>query len=114
MLESGDKVLVAHRRLFEKDEPRYFVGQVLAYAEGVVKIRGHSFVRDVLKGSFVRKDDPRTKIVSIASGTFMLYQLPKDADLEAAKFEAHDAELVLTDGQTLKMNMAEHPNRGQI
>jgi hypothetical protein len=34
LLKEGDKILVAHRRLFEKDEVRFFVGQVAACATG--------------------------------------------------------------------------------
>ena len=31
LLEPGDKILVAHRRLFERDVVRFFLGSVDAY-----------------------------------------------------------------------------------
>ena len=42
VLKEGDNILVAHRRLFEKDEVRFFVGRVDAYEAGIVKAPGHS------------------------------------------------------------------------
>ena len=114
MLEAGNKVLISHRRLFANDEPRCFVGEVVSYADGLVKVQGYSFVRDLMQGVFLRKEDLRTKIISISSGSLLVYQLPDDTDVAAVKFETHEAELVLTDGKTLHMNMAEHPHRGQI
>jgi len=114
ILEPGNKLLAAHRRLFENDEPRFFVGEVVAFDAGFAKVKGYSFVRDVMGGTFIRKDDLRTKLLSIASGAFLMYQLPDDVDIDCVGFESHDAELILTDGKTLKMNMAEQPHRGQI
>ena len=114
MLEDGDKVLIVHRRLFQHDEPRYFVGEVVAYDAGVAKVKGFSFVRNMTDGSVVRKDEPRTKILSILSGAFLVYQLPETTDVAAATFEAHDGELTLGDGNDLRMNMAELPHLGRI
>jgi hypothetical protein len=36
LLKVGDKILVAHRRLYDKDEERFFVGRIEAYEAGVV------------------------------------------------------------------------------
>jgi hypothetical protein len=44
MLKEGDKILIAHRRLFEKDDVRFFVGRVDAYEAAT----GHSYVRDIM------------------------------------------------------------------
>jgi hypothetical protein len=114
MLEVGTKLLISHRRLFEKDQPRCFVGEVSAYSAGIVKVTGYSFVRDPLRGDFIRKNDPRTKIISITSGAFLVYQLPDETDIECLTFEPHDADILLTDGKTLRMNMTEKPHGGQI
>jgi hypothetical protein len=36
LLKTGDKILIAHPRLFESDQDRFFVGQVEDYEAGVV------------------------------------------------------------------------------
>lgn len=114
MLEIGNKVLIAHRRLYEKDESRYFVGEVLDYSDGVVKVKGYTFVRDLISGNFLRKRDPRTKIASILSGTMIFYMLPSETEIDSVHFEFNDSELDLVDAKGLKMNMTEQPHRGVI
>ena len=114
MLANGARILVTHRRLFEKDESRYFVGIVDAYEAGVVKATGYSFVRDMTSGRVLKKDDRRTKLLSLTSGAFLVYQLPDQADLDAVQFVSDEGELSLTDGKHFKMNMAELPHQGHI
>jgi hypothetical protein len=91
ILKEGDKLLVAHRRLFEGDECRFFVGRVDAYEDGVVKATGRTFVRVVTGGRVIEKPEERTKILSLSSGTLMVYQLPESVPLEALKFKAATA-----------------------
>jgi hypothetical protein len=38
ILDSGDKILVVHRRLFEADSARYFLGSGDAYESGTPKL----------------------------------------------------------------------------
>ncbi len=114
LLQEGDKILVAHRRLFEKDEARFFVGRVGAYDAGVVKVVGHSYLRDTMGGRLVEKADERTKILSLSSGTLIVYQLPDSLSLEAVKFVAAEGRLTLTDGKGFAMNLAEHTHSGRV
>lgn len=115
MLEAGNKLLVAHRRLFESEQPRYFVGEVVAYEAGIVKLAGFSFARDnMAQGGFIRKDDARIKIVAIVSGTFIVYQLPDQTDIQQVRFEATEGDLQLIDGKTLTMNLTELVHAGRI
>lgn len=107
LLEAGDKLLVVHRRLFEKDEPRFFVGTVEAYEQGMARVLGYSFLRDKLGGSVARKEDLRTKIFSLASGTLLVYQLPEDVTMDSLQFKNEESMIVLTDGQRFSMNLSE-------
>ena len=108
MLEQGDKILIVHRRLFEKDTPRFFVGEVQAYEVGLAKVKGYTFVKDIFSGSMQKKPDLRTKIMSIVSGTFMVYQLPITVLLDSVRFEMdQDGVLVLTDDGGFSMDVAE-------
>jgi hypothetical protein len=114
LLRGGEKLLVAHRRLFEKDEVRFFIGRVDAYEAGVIKSTGHTFVRDAAGGRVVEKAEPRTKILSLASGTLLVYQLPDSVVLEELKFESLGGHVTLTDGKAFTMNLAEHTHGGRI
>jgi hypothetical protein len=114
LLKEGDKILVAHRRLFEKDEVRFFVGRVVAYDAGVIKANGHSYLRDTVGGRVVEKADERTKILSLSSGTPIVYQLPDAVALDAVKFVAAEGRLSLTDGKGFTMNLSEHTHGGRV
>ncbi len=114
LLKKGDKILVAHRRLFEKDEVRFFVGQVEDYEVGVVKVKGHSYVPDIISGQMIEKPDERTKILALSSGTLLVYQLPDALALDELKFVMKDGSLSLTDGMVFTMNLAEHTRRSRV
>jgi hypothetical protein len=114
ILKQGDMLLIVHRRLYDKDEARFFVGHVEDYESGIVKLRGHSYVRDTISGLMIEKSDVRTRILSLSSGTLLVYQLPDALDIDDVKFEILDNLLSLTDGKEFKMNLAEHPHSGQI
>ena len=108
MFQQGEKLLIVHRRLFEKDPPRFFVGEVLAYEAGIVKAKGHTFAKDLFSGSMQKKPDLRTKVISIVSGTFIVYQLPVTALLDSMKFSLEeDGGLVLTDEGGFSMDISE-------
>jgi hypothetical protein len=112
LLKEGDKILVAHRRLFEKDELRYFIGRIDAYEAGIAKTTGHSFLRDIMSGRLIEKAEQRTKILSLSSGTYIIYQLPDRVAIEALKFVLSDGRLSLTDGMGFTMNLSEFPHGG--
>jgi hypothetical protein len=114
ILEPGNKVLVAHRRLFVEEAQRFFVAEVLEYDAGMAKLEGYSFVVDTVRGLVLRKQDSRVKVVSLQSGTLIVYQLPGDTVVDNTRFELHEAALTLTDGANLTMNMTEAPHAGQI
>jgi hypothetical protein len=61
MIEQGEKLLIVHRRLFEKDTPRFFVGEVQAYEAGIAKVKGYTFVKDLFGGNMKKKPVPRIK-----------------------------------------------------
>lgn len=114
ILAEGDSLLIAHRRLFDKDDSRFFVGKVVAYDSGLVKVQGHSFVRDVISGRVIEKAEPRTKIFSLTSGTLIVYQLPASACLESFVLVADEGRLRATDRKSFTMNLADHAQGGRL
>jgi hypothetical protein len=114
LLKKGDTLLVAHRRLFEQDEVRFFLGEVVDYEIGVVKIKGHSFVRDTTSGVFVKKADEQVKVLSLSSGTLLVYQLPDGVRVDSLRFNVKEPTVSLIDGKGFTMNLTEHTHAGQL
>lgn len=114
LLNEGDNLLITHRRLFDKDESRFFVGKVIAYEAGLVKVLGHSFVRDVISGRIIEKAELRTKIFSLSSGTLLVYQLPNAVHLDSFILHAEEGRLRASDGQGFVMNLADHAHAGRL
>ncbi len=114
LLVTGSKILVCHRRLFPEDPPRFFVGSVTACEEGVVKATGFSWTRDPSRG-FQRKGDRRTKLIALASGTVIVYELPGEIDPEELDIEQPGGQaVVLTDGAKFSMDLAERLPGGGV
>ena len=108
ILEQGDKVMIVHRRLYQEDCSRYFVGVVDGYADGIAKVTGHTWLRDNDAGRFIVKKDPRTKIFSLQSGTLIVYQLPGDVDMAKLSFVEDDQlNCSLNDGKDLSIDVTE-------
>lgn len=113
-MNPGDVVLLSHRRIFQNDEPRYFLGRVLESEGPLLKVTGFTFVRDVSNGSIVKKDEVRTKVLSLASPGYIVYQLPQDVDVDHADFRNYEGEAVLMDGERELMNLSEHTHCGHF
>ena len=107
ILEAGTKLLVCHRRLFPEDAPRYFLGSVAAYEDGVAKVVGLTWVRDAAHG-FQKKADLRTKVISLHTGAVILYELPAEVEIEALRFEQPKGhQIVLRDDAKFHMDLSE-------
>lgn len=104
-------MLVVHRRLFERDDNRLFVVQIESMEFGVIRATGYSFVRDAMAGTVRRKSDSRTKLLSLTSGTLIVYLLPGDFDLNSAEVCCRETEMWLTDGSEFSMNLSEWTHR---
>lgn len=112
MLKQGEKLLIVHRRLFEKDTPRFFVGEVEAYEAGLAKVKGYTFVKDLFSGNMKKKSDLRMKIMSIISGTFIVYQLPVSVLLDSVQFDLdQNGALILKDEGGFAMDVGESVKR---
>ena len=108
VIKPGDKLLACHRRLFENDEPRYFNGEVLSSNDSVIKLRGCSHLRDLSTGHFKRKDEIRTKVISVTSGTHILYELPPDAPVESMQIRGIGGKVELRGHGEFRMDLTEY------
>jgi len=107
LLSNGTNVLVCHRRLFAEDQLRFFFGSVEDYSEGIAKVSGFSWTRDPTHG-FQRKADRRIKLIAVASGSVLVYELPREIEIDLIRIEQIGAHSVLaTDGAKFRMDLAE-------
>ncbi|MDJ0868009.1 MAG: hypothetical protein QNK03_18025 [Myxococcota bacterium] len=107
LLSRGTKLLVCHRRLFREDSPRFFVGSVESYADGIAKVSGFTWTRDPAHG-FQRKSDRRSKLISLASHGLIVYEVPAEVEVEGIRIEQPGGHLVVvTDGAKFRMDLSE-------
>ena len=107
LLDEGAKILVCHRRLFPEDQPRFFVGFVIGCEDGIAKVTGVTWTRDVAHG-FHKKADLRTKLISLHSGTVIVYELPGDVEIEAIRLQQPAGhQIVLCDDRKFHMDLSE-------
>lgn len=107
ILSPGEKVHIIHRRLFEHDPHRHFVGTVEAYDAGVLRVNGHVFSVDPLTFQFVRRADPRTRIVSASSGEVIINVLPASVKLDKVRYKQEANVLRVTDGSEWHLDISE-------
>ena len=114
ILEQGDNVLVSHRRLFESDEARFFVGRTIACEDSLVKAEGYSFVRDLASGHIIKKEEKRTKVLSLVAPGQLVYQLPADIDVDAVDIASGNGDAMLVCGRRPIMNLSERTHCGHF
>ena len=114
LLKNDDVILVAHRRMFQHDEARFFVGRVVAVDRELMKLEGFTFVRDLASGHVLRKDEKRIKLLSLASPGYIFYQLPGVEDVSEIHVKDEAGDVRLMDGQRAIMNLAERSHCGHI
>lgn len=108
LLKPGEKIHVIHRRQFDKDVRRHFVGQVECYEQGVARATGYVFVTDDLnKHAFVKRPERRTKLIPINSGDVIVNVIPDSADLDRVHYMLSKSSLLVTDGASWSMDIKE-------
>lgn len=114
ILENGDLVLVSHRRMFDGDQSRYFLGRTVACEGALLKAEGFSFVRDLSSGHIVKKTEKRLKLLSLDSPAHIVYQLPDDVHLGMVEIASQNGEAFLMDGTRRLLNLSEHTHCGHF
>jgi hypothetical protein len=108
ILKRGENILVIHRRRFDKDIRRHFVGAVESYEDGIARATGYVFVIDDLnKHLFMKRPDRRTKLIPIGSGDVIVNVLPDSVDIEEVRYVLSERTLWITDGNGWKMDVKE-------
>lgn len=111
LVEVGETVHVIERRAFENDARRHLIGRVVAVDQQGMRIACYAFVFDQYQGSFVRKPDPRTRVVSF-DGRYLINILPHEVDLEKVQYVQSEIGLLVTDNKTFRLSVSEFGAKG--
>lgn len=107
LLNCGDKVLAVHRRLFEGDQSRYYLGEIVAYENGIAKVEGYSWTMEKMHCRIMRKSGLSTKLLALASGTLIVYQLPDGVDPATVEFSTQGSQILLVHGEDTILDLTE-------
>src|SRR5262245_66030963 len=97
ILKQGEKVHIIHRRQYEKDHHRHFVGVVDSYEGGVARVTGNVYTVDPVKFTFMRRAETRTRLVAIVSADVLVNVLPQSINLEKFFYKSETNADSLTD-----------------
>src|SRR5258708_35077684 len=98
ILQKGEKIHVIHRRHFDKDPHRHFVGVVEDYENGIARVTGHIYTVDSAKFVFFRRPELRTRIIPLGSGELLVNVIPPSVDLEKIIYKQEKKSVRVTDG----------------
>ena len=87
MLQINDKVLIASRPIGENQKKEFFIGAVVEFSAGLVKVTGVSWRIDSVTQAFTPKKTILTQIFSLNSGLYDCYSLPHSIKLNQVQFE---------------------------
>ena len=107
ILNKGEKIHVVHRRHFEKDVHRHFVGVIEEYEAGVARATGHVFTVDHATYAYVRRPEKRTRLIAVASGDLLVNILPPSVDLEKIIYKQEKKSVRVTDGTDWHLDLSE-------
>lgn len=107
ILRCGEKIHVIHRRHYEKDAHRHFIGTVESYESGVARVVGHVFTVDTVKFQYVRRPEVRTRIISVVSGDLLINVIPASVDLEKVSYKHEKKSVRVSDGSDWFLDLSE-------
>lgn len=107
VIQIGEKLHVATRRLFPGDVRRHFVGEVVAADGDQVRLEGFSFIFDPNRDDYIKRPEKRVRLLSITDASHVINVLPAEAALEEITYELDDRKLVVTDHKTFDLEVNE-------
>jgi hypothetical protein len=106
ILETGEKILVIERRYFKEDLRRHFIGEVVRCTDTGVRVKGHVWACEAMKG-FIRKPEDREIIITFDKG-LTINIIPPDVNLEDIKYTSSlQKGHFITDGRKFSLDITE-------
>ena len=107
ILAPGEKIHVIHRRRFDQEPHRHFVGVVNDYLEGVLRMTGHVYAVDTMTYQFIRRPEQRTRVVSVVSGEVIVNVIPVSVDLSKITYRQEGSAVRVSDGSDWHLDISE-------
>jgi hypothetical protein len=107
VLRPGEKIHIIHRRHFEAEPHRHFVGVVEAYENGIARVTGHVYTVDPIKFAFFKRPEQRTRVVSLSSGDVLVNILPTTVNLDKVVYKQEKKSVRVTDGSDWFLDISE-------
>lgn len=108
LIEVGEKVHVMHRRVFETDLRRHFIGEVIAVSDMATRVRGYTFVFDRGKNTYYRLPERRCRIIPIVDASLIINIIPRMAKVDQAVYMLDkNGHIVVTDNETFSLDVNE-------
>jgi hypothetical protein len=107
ILAPGEKIHVIHRRRFDQEPHRHFVGVVDDYREGVLRMTGHVYAVDTTTYQFIRRPEQRTRVVSVVSGEVIVNVIPASVDLSKITYRQEGSAVRVSDGSDWHLDISE-------
>ena len=103
----GDKLHVLTRPLFEGDLSGHFVGAVVGNTGSLCELEGFAIAYDAGRREWLRQEEVRRRIVSLADAGHVVTRLPRDIEIDDLHYDRVNGELLLTDGKEFELNLGE-------
>ena len=107
ILQQGEKLHIIHRRYFEKEPRRHFIGAVDIYDAGLARVTGNVWVVDTVKFAFIKRPEKRIRIISLVSGDLLVNIIPPSVDLEKIYYHQEKKGVRVTDGTDWYLDLSE-------
>jgi hypothetical protein len=107
ILAPGEKIHVIHRRRFDQEPHRHFVGVVNDYREGVLRMTGHVYAVDTTTYQFIRRPEQRTRVASVVSGEVIVNVIPVSVDLSKITYRQEGSAVRVSDGSDWHLDISE-------
>ena len=108
IIESGEKVHIITRRLFELDIRRHFAGEVLSVSAGVIRVKGYSYVFDEWIDQFRRQAEERVRIFSLLDAGLVINIIPPGSVINDLKYRiTSEGQRIIFDGSGFSLDISE-------
>ena len=108
IIETGEKVHVVYRSLYENSTRRHFIGTIIASESALCRIEGYAFIYDDKKTEFIKKHGLRTTIIDLAESGYVVNLIDASVNLEDIHYRYMSGEgLMATDDKGFLLNINE-------
>jgi hypothetical protein len=98
IINIGEYVHIIHRQFFQSDAQRHFVGTVEGHEGNLIRVKGYLFAMDSTQSLFVRREQLRTRIVSLGDAV-IVNVLPSHVKIDEITYTHRpNGDVLVTDG----------------